>query len=125
MNFINLTPHVVRIRLDASTEAAFVEGDIEVAPTAPAARIDQVRSQIATIDGIPVFRSEMGELQNLPNPQDGVIYIVSMPACQVANQRLDRGDVVSPDSSPQGGGVRYGDGPNKGQPYAVRGFQQF
>jgi len=57
-----------------------------------------------------------GEIEGLPDPQPGVVYIVSMVVRQAA-QAQGRTDVVSPDTSPQGA-IRD----EQGRIIAVRGF---
>jgi hypothetical protein len=64
--------------------------------------------------GIPIVRQHFGQIENLPEPTDGVIYITSSLVAQAA-QRVD---VVSPDTGPTA--IR-----ENGQIVAVRGLQAF
>ena len=119
MKIINLTPHAIRIRFDASSDAIPLDSDLVVEPTKPAARIEQRSEPSTPINGIPVMRAVFGGIVSLPAPREGTVYIVSLPVGQAAGTQ-GRTDVVCPDTSPNGGAVR-----NSGQVYAVRGFQQF
>lgn len=69
MKFVNLTPHPITI----------VEGDQSTLypVDGPAPRLAVEREALGQIDGISVVRSTMGEPVGLPDPQDGVIVIVS------------------------------------------------
>lgn len=88
MNMINLTPHVINVRRADGSELAF-------APTAPAARVATSQVEVSEVDGIPVRRNTFGQVENLPEPQEGTVYIVSLVVLQaVAGRR----DVVAPDS---------------------------
>lgn len=124
MNIINLTPHVIRVRIDESNEAAPLESDIVIAPTTPAVRLETKSVVVGEVNGIPIKSTVFGDIQNLPDPEDGVVYVVSLPVAQRAAQ-LGRTDVVSPNTAPKQD-IRYPDGHKlKGLTFAVRGFQQF
>jgi hypothetical protein len=41
------------------------------------------------IGGIPVNKSKFGEVENLPEPQEGTIYIVSALTAQAVPERKD------------------------------------
>ena len=73
--FVNLTPH----------DVAVFDGDVAVLiipATGLVARISESVDELASgplgggIDGVTVV---LGEVEDLPQPQDDVIYIVSMP----------------------------------------------
>jgi hypothetical protein len=104
--FINLTPHQITVRT--------AENDIVINPTAPAARMALTSVSAGQISGIPLVRQEFGEIENLPAPVDGVIYITST----MVAQRAKRADVVSPDTGPTA--IR-----ENGQVVAVRAMQVF
>lgn len=54
------------------------------------------RSNLVTkVAGIPVFQTELGELEGLPEPVEGTTYIVSALCLHTATS-LGRTDVVSP-----------------------------
>ena len=108
MKFVNLTPHAVTVRLGS--------GDRVFEPSGQVARVAVSSVQTEDIDGIPIFSQTFGEIEGLPDPQEGTIYIVSLVVRQAA-QKLGRTDVVSPDTSPQGA-IRD----DQGRIIAVRGF---
>jgi len=69
MKFRNLTPHALTI----------VDGDKSIILTVdgPAPRLEVERKALGQIGGISVVRSIMGVPTGLPEPEDGVILIVS------------------------------------------------
>ncbi len=69
MKFLNLTPHQIAIVEGESSTVYPVDG--------PAPRLAVEREALGQIDGVSVVRSTMGEPTGLPEPQDGVIVIVS------------------------------------------------
>ena len=81
MNFVNLTPHA--IILNNGTV-------IEKNPQLPVAR---VASNHTEFDENGICRVIYGEVENLPAPEEGVIYIVS---AMVLSRAPDRHDVVAP-----------------------------
>lgn len=108
MRIINLTPHQVTVRTES--------GDRVFEPSGQVARVAVTSVQTDEIDGIPVFEQTFGDIEGLPDPEEGTIYLVSMMVRQAA-QEQGRTDVVSPDTSPQGA-IRN----EQGQIVAVRGF---
>ena len=90
MQFVNLTPHEIGIRIRMS--------DI-ILPSAGLARVSTTEEQVGDVDGIPLVRTTYGEVSGLPDPADGVIYIVSAVVLDAA-KRAGRTDVVAPDSGP-------------------------
>jgi hypothetical protein len=85
VKLINLTPHPVVIKLPNNEEV--------IIPSSGVARVRERTSEVgvleAEVDGkiieIPVKIKELdGSVEGLPQPQDGVIYIVSYLAAQVA-----------------------------------------
>ena len=105
---VNLTPHAVTVRTEA--------GDRTFAPSGQVARVTTQSVQVDDIDGIPVYEQTFGDIEGLPDPEPGTIFIVSMVVRQAA-QKLGRTDVVSPDTSPSGA-IRD----EQGRIIAVRGF---
>ena len=82
--FINLTPHEI---YETVTGLRI--------PTTNVARVRQCSKDVAVVDGVQIFRSDYeGSIQGLPEPQDGVIYIVSALALNAVP--ADRTDVVAP-----------------------------
>lgn len=108
---VNLTPHVVRVR-------RFDGSEIEIEPTMPSARVKMRRPSWihSSAVGVPIFPCpEWEEVEGLPDPIPGVLYIVSA-LCALACPGRD--DVASPATGPDDGCVRDG----KGQVWAVTRF---
>lgn len=82
MKIINLTPHTINV-LDGNNN------QIASFPSCGIARAAQSREQVDTICGIPVNKTVFGEVQDLPDPEDGTIYIVSVLTAQAAPDRKD------------------------------------
>lgn len=101
---INLTPHIINVRLADGSELAFE-------PTAPAARVATTSEVVGEVDGIPIRRTSYGQVENLPEEKEGTVYIVSLVVLQASGRR----DLVAPDSGPSA--IREG-----GQVKAVTGF---
>lgn len=120
-NIINLTPHAITIKL-----ATNLYHTIE--PTG-LARVEskQVPYGMFQIDhdgiDIGIVKTEFGEITGLPEPQPGVIFIVSMLVAQAAK----RSDVISPDTfvNCERYPKDYTDEKLRGQINAVTQFQTF
>jgi hypothetical protein len=84
--FINLTPHTLNIiKADGST--------IDIQPSGNIARVSSSSTIVATLKGINVSQQTFGDVIDLPDAQDGIIYIVS----QMVKDRVpDRPDVLVP-----------------------------
>ena len=87
MKMVNLTPHAITFITD--------EGTVEVPPSGIVARVAAKTVAIGEVDGIAVTTTEFGEVENLPEQSDGVIYITS----SLVAQRVDRDDVFIPNES--------------------------
>ena len=82
MQFVNLTPHTVNI-----------EGRDPIQPSGKIARVSEMSRPAAVVDGVQLVFKMFGDVVDLPDPQTGTIYIVSMTvrlACP------GRGDLASP-----------------------------
>lgn len=55
----------------------------------PEVRVEEEVSDGGTLDGFPVQIVGMGEVENLPEPEEGVVFVVSMVTCQRAPHRRD------------------------------------
>jgi len=84
--FVNLTPHKIVIHSD---DYADIE---ELEPEAIPVRVESKKEQVGDLQGFPIWKTEMGELTGLPEPQPGVVFIVS---ALVAAQ-IKREDIMSP-----------------------------
>ncbi|MEO0132715.1 MAG: hypothetical protein ABIK73_07295 [candidate division WOR-3 bacterium] len=88
MEFINLTPHGVKIILPDGQE-------LQLPPSGVVARCSESYTEVGTLNGVPVVQRKLGEVQGLPAPNDDTIYIVSslvLSACK------GRKDVFAPDT---------------------------
>ena len=96
MKFVNLTPHSIKFfqrNLEEHTMS-------EILTVQPSGQLARVASKTVVIsegyDGIPVTATQYGEVEGLPAPEDGTIYIVSS---MVAKLCRDRKDVFIPNES--------------------------
>jgi len=90
---INLTPHeVVLYASDGCTV-------IDKIPSSGNARVAMSEELIGELNGIPVVRSVSGGVEGMPDPQAGVVYIVSFITLQALVGTSDRCDFVSPNTN--------------------------
>ena len=83
--FINLTPHEINEMVT----------NRKIPSSGRKARVEGASVQVATIDGVPIYRSTFeNTLKGLPEPIDGVTYIV--PALTLNAVPKHRTDVVAP-----------------------------
>ncbi|GIV51020.1 MAG: hypothetical protein KatS3mg038_1541 [Candidatus Kapaibacterium sp.] len=87
MKFVNLTPHAINIY---NSEKQLV---MTVPPSGAVARVQAQRKLSAVYDGIEIYRTQYGEIENLPPPEPDTIFIVSG---LVAVAAKDRDDVLQP-----------------------------
>ena len=82
---VNLTPHPITI----ATENAV----IEIPPSGKIARCVESITELEPIEyqehHIKAQVKSFGKIENLPGPEDGVIYIVSLPVAQAVKNRKD------------------------------------
>lgn len=107
MIFKNLTPHALTV-LDADGGEAFFP------PEGAPARVTVKTVTRPELAGFRLQAQEFGQVEGLPEPQEGTIYIVS---ALVLAQCKGRSDVVAPDTGKDA--IR-----ENGQIVAVRGFVQ-
>ena len=98
MEIINLTPHTIVVAAD------FNSSRVEF-PSEGIARVSSTATKVDTVNGIEVVTTTYGEVEGLPEPQEGVVYLVSMVVGQVPAIKL-RPDVLCPDTSPVAS-IRY------------------
>ena len=104
-SFVNLTPHAIT-----------VEGVGTIPASGQVARVETRRCCVGSINGGVLLVSQIsGDVQSLPEPREGVVYIVS--AFVLSALAGKRRDVVAPDTGADA--VR-----ENGQIMAVRGFVQ-
>lgn len=100
VKLVNLTPHEIRlvrpahlVLLKAHPEVVF-----RIPPARQVARVAVRREDAGHIDAggvpIPLARTRYGEIEGLPSPQPGTLYIVSS---LVAAAARDRTDLLIPD----------------------------
>ena len=83
---VNLTPHAVNFCVDGNVLTIPASGQL--------ARVSvQTVPTGEVINGIPVMSSVYGNVEGLPAPQDGVVFLVST---LVAGRVTDRNDVFVP-----------------------------
>ena len=88
MNLVNLTPHALNI-FDEAGENQLVT----VAPSGTVARCAVNSTKVGEVDGVSLFTSVFGEVEDLPEPVEGTIYVVSM---LVRSALTGRKDLASP-----------------------------
>jgi len=104
MMFVNLTPHAIT-----------VVGLGTIDPSGVLARVSVNQRDIGTRGGVRLRQSVKGMVEGIPNPKQGVTYIVSGMVLDALNgARL--GDVVAPDTGADA--IRN----EKGHIVAVQGF---
>jgi len=93
--FINLNKHEI------------VVGDVAFPPSGLVCTVACKQVQTKQVGGIPVMGNEYGNVENLPNPQEGVVFIVN---AMVLGRLVGRPDCVGPDTGPsairEGGQVK-------------------
>lgn len=122
MGIVNLTPHAIAVRslqgnvktfpasgIVARVSASYEEADVIHPPAEPAG------DGGFNLESLAVFRQQFGQVENLPAPAAGTVYIVS--ALVLAALAGSRSDVLAP-ASGHPGVVRDA----KGQIASVPGF---
>lgn len=80
--FVNLTPHALNIQREDGTM-------LEIAPSGTLTRCAEVREPRPSIDGIVVSVATFGDVTGLPEPHEGVVYIVSGLVLAAVPNRAD------------------------------------
>lgn len=87
MRVVNLTPHEVRV---VDEEARVIRSW----PSAPCpARVEAARVPLSELDGIPLMAERRTRAANLPEPEEGVWFIVSSV---VGSAHPERDDLLVP-----------------------------
>jgi len=85
VKIVNLTPHEVTVKTDG--------GEIVIPPSGQVARCAEKRSPAPALEtemgSIPVSRASYGAVEGLPDPQPGVVYIVSALVLAAVPERRD------------------------------------
>jgi len=91
MRIINCTPHELKLfRPDGSVVTI-------PKPSGPAARVAATNTVVGEVDGIPLFRTVFGAVENLPAEEAGVIVVVSAlvrAACPARTDLASPGELV-------------------------------
>ena len=85
MKMINLTPHKISIVVS--------DGTIEIPPSGQVARCAAVQTAAGDANGIPLVRQVFGQVESLPEQEQGTIFIVS---ALVRAAESTRPDLASP-----------------------------
>jgi hypothetical protein len=85
--FINLTPHMISVFSTGGVAYEF--------PSEGVAHVDDTELQVVRVHaGVEIRQTQYGEVAGLPEPREGVVYIVS----PMVRKRLpQRTDLASPD----------------------------
>lgn len=89
MTIVNLTPHSITFVREG-------ESSLVIEPSGILARVSTKIETIGNIDGIPITKTAFGEVEGLPEPAEGTIYLVSS---LVAQRVTNRNDVFIPSES--------------------------
>ena len=90
MDIVNLTPHAVHI-MDADNNVIRT-----IEPSKKVARLKTTTVITGCIDDIPITETVFGEVENLPQPKEDTVYIVSALIAQAA---INRRDIFIPNES--------------------------
>ncbi len=86
MKIVNLTPHTLNIKGS--------QGDVAIPPSGLIARVSVTAVHVDMLEGgILLFENKKGEVQGLPPPEEGNLYVVS---ALVREAVPGRQDVASP-----------------------------
>jgi len=106
LKLINLTPHDVVVEHEDGTRKVYPSSGQQ-------ARVEIEDVCVGHLDGIAVHKGKVKKVTGIPNPQDGVMYIVSLFVLQNTN----REDLLAPDTN---SAIRD----DKGKIIAVRGWRK-
>lgn len=90
-NIVNLNKHAV---------SGLVNGSVVTFPACEAGKECKVAvtsKEVERVGGMKCVETTYGEVQNVPPPQEGVVYIVNMI---VLDRLPHRNDLIAPDSGP-------------------------
>lgn len=87
MKFKNLTPHELNIQKEDGTM-------LSIPASGLVARADQKQVAEKIVDGITLYSTSYGDAIDLPEPEEGVIYITSVLTAQAVKGQRD--DVYFP-----------------------------
>lgn len=100
MLFKNLTPHIITILDDDNTLV------MSLRPQGIVARVQSRCEVVAVVGGVPLQRQVLGQIQDLPEPAEGFLLVVSAMVRMALPERKDLcspGDLVrGTDGNPVG-----------------------
>jgi hypothetical protein len=79
MQFINLTAHSINE----------VTSGLTIPASGRVVRVKSSTTKVAEHAGSPIYTSVFGEVEGLPEPVDGILYIVSALALNACPNRID------------------------------------
>jgi hypothetical protein len=98
---VNLTPHPIGLSVDGVVSTIPASGTVARVAASPGA-------QSTTLHGVPVFFApRFGDVEGLPEPQEGVVFLVSLLVGNALREvGTIRPDVLCPGTGPQDAPVR-------------------
>lgn len=103
MQLINMTPHALNLYT--------TEGVVELPVSGQLARVRSSSVFVGEAGGMPVYENAFSDVEGLPEPQDGVIYVTSSLVLKaLASAGISRPDVLAPGTGPNDGAVRDASG---------------
>jgi hypothetical protein len=97
---INLTAHTINE----------VTTGVSIPPSGRVARVKASTRKVSDFLGYPIFESTFGEVEGLPEPEEGVMYIVSalcMNACPERDDLLSPGNLLRDENGKPAGCVGF------------------
>ena len=86
MKIINLTPNAINFRIYDNCSLLMTT---TIEPSGVIARVSTKEVPMDSINEIPVIRTEYGEIENLPAPCEGTVYVVSSLVAARCPERSD------------------------------------
>ena len=120
MKFVNLTPHEINFQSPITRDFR------SFPPSGQVARVNEATVAAEGVDGIPCQRVAFLGFQDLPEPQEGTVFIVSRAVMDAWKRapawpsRRNRQDLISPGTGPNDGAIRN----DKGHITAVTRFNR-
>lgn len=88
---VNLTPYTIVVQIGETKKSFPASGTV--------ARVTSEMKEAGTIDGIPVKSQIFGEVEGLPEPEEGTVYIVFSELILSCAKAAGRADVVTPNTT--------------------------
>jgi hypothetical protein len=81
MEFVNLTPHAITVRPEGGMERVFASQGM--------ARISDATGPAGSVGGLPVVGVAAGSVTGLPEPREGVVFLVARLVAAALPGRVD------------------------------------